>query len=139
MDGFPFICRIPVLPDDQDVIKAVDWGSYPFWCCNPKTPNQPHMCEPRAGAKVSQAAKYDVRCMLRLIMEPVPVAPNPLVGKPVKFLFQPYVLRGWLDGFTDYDLVCRITEDTHISPDWGVRKGDKVYIDREAVMSLAPI
>lgn len=139
VDGFPFICRIPVLPDDQDVIKAVDWGSYPFWCCNPKTPNQPHMCEPRAGAKVSQAAKYDVRCMLRLIMEPVPVAPNPLVGKPVKFLFQPYVLRGWLDGFTDYDLVCRITEDTHISPDWGVRKGDKVYIDREAVMSLAPI
>lgn len=138
VDGFPFVCRIPVLPDDQDVIEAVDWGSYPFWCLNPKNPKRPHMCKPQASTKVSRATRYDVRCMLRLIMEPVPVAPNPLVGKPVKLLFQPYVLHGWLDEITDYDLVCRMTEDTHISPDWGIRKGEEVYIDREAVMSLAP-
>lgn len=116
VDGFPFVCRIPVLPDDQDVIEAVDWGSYPFWCLNPKNPKRPHMCKPQASTKVSRATRYDVRCMLRLIMEPVPVAPNPLIGKPVKLLFQPYVLHGWLDEITDYDLVCRMTEDTHISP-----------------------
>ena len=68
VDGFPFVCRIPVLPDDQDVIEAVDWGSYPFWCLNPKNPKRPHMCKPQASTKVSRATRYDVRCMLRLII-----------------------------------------------------------------------
>lgn len=36
VDGFPFVCRIPVLPDDQDVIEAVGLGLLSILVPEPK-------------------------------------------------------------------------------------------------------
>lgn len=133
IEGLPFLVRLPYMDSEWPMYEADCWN-IPYWAISKD--GYPDIVHPELVPSASYGTFH-----VRLVLEPQPVDLRSFVEREARLLLPGAILDAEILELNAYDLACRRL-DWHagqVSSKWGKFASQKLYINREAVLTAAAI